>query len=164
MATRFSNISGSNNITMPLLQRVRQRLIELERIGKDHFQKGEDGEWNDIPASMPIDGVLHIDKCVKRISEDEYQVIYKTYLTKVVNGVPIVVRKTIKAGPGDIGMEVHQLDEKITEVFKKGKLFTTIKEKVDAQIMPSAYKDQEWKDEQESLKRGGLPPEKIVEK
>ena len=119
---------GSNNVLLPIEQRVRERLRELRAIGKPEFHKDEYKEWHTIKPKMPIAGSLEFGDAVRRINKDEYHIIYDLY---EVDNEGKIVTVPIVAGPGDPGRTHKVIAFRVTEVFKKNLPFTTKKQKLE---------------------------------
>jgi len=123
--TRFM---GSNNIMLPIEQRVRERLKELVAMGKPEFHKDENGDWHTIEPKTPIAGSLEFGDCVRRINKDEYHINYDLYATDEKGNVVTV---PIIAGPGDPGRMHKVIGWRVTEIFKKNLPFITKKQKLE---------------------------------
>lgn len=153
-----NTVTGSNNLTLPLKQRVRLRLQELRDIGKTKFQKGENKEFNEIPAELPIDGPIDWYNCVTKVSDDEYTLSYKTYkCEKDKDGVPRPVRKLVKVGEGDMGMMHKLIDKVVTETFKKNKPFTRKEDDYEGNPVSELMKDEDFRSARKSIITGGSP-------
>jgi len=119
---------GSNNVLLPIEQRVKERLRELRAVGKPEFHKDEYKEWHTIEPKMPIAGSLEFGDAVRRISKDEYHVIYDLY---EVDAAGKIVTVPIVAGPGDPGRTHKVIAFRVTEVFKKNLPFVTKRRKLE---------------------------------
>jgi len=123
-------LSGSNNLTLPIGSRVRERLNELKAKGKDSFRKGENKRWMNISAEVPIHGPLNVGSNVtfegSNLDECKWaEIHYEQYAVEDVGGKKKIRTTFRKAGPGDPGTNDKTIDCEITERFEKGKPFTS---------------------------------------
>lgn len=161
---RISNIAGSNNLTLPVQQRAITRLAELKEVGKTHFQKGENGEWHEIPADLPIAGALDKATALRKVNENEYRITYKTYKTKKdENGIPRPVKELV--GSKQAGEMTKIVEYTVTEVFKPRKPFTTKRESYIGNPVQEAHKDPAYREQRKQIITGGqeeeVPPEEV---
>lgn len=138
-------ILGSNNIVLPVRQRVIERLKELRETGKMEFWKDENGEWHDVEPNRPISGPLDYGSNVRKVNENEYHISYDLFATDENNRVVTV---NIFTGNPRTGQYHKVVKERVTEVFKKGLPFTSKSRKLeDANKMRKDYEEKlaAWK-------------------
>lgn len=119
---------GSQNLLMPLQNRIQERLKELKAIGKPEFHKDENKEWQNIEPKTPIAGSISWNNNVRKINPEEYTITYDVYETDSDGKVVII---PVIAGPGDIGMNHKVIAWRVTETFKKGSLMKTDKKRME---------------------------------
>lgn len=125
---RTTVFMGSDNLVLPVLERVKLRLNELRVLGKPEFHKDDDKKWHNIEPKMPIEGTLEFADCVRKVSDEEYKIKYRTFK---LNKDGQVVMIEIKAGIGDPGRLHKVVEYEVTETFKHRKPFTTEKTKLE---------------------------------
>lgn len=121
-------VFGSQNILMPLTNRITERLKELKALGKPEFHKDENKEWQTIEPKMPIAGAISWATSVRKISPEEYTITYDVYETDSDNKVVMI---PVIAGPGDMGLMHKVIGWRVTETFKKGSLMKTEKKRME---------------------------------
>lgn len=148
--------SRSNDLSLPLIRRLRVRLDELKEIGYTRFQKGDDGEHHEIPAEMFIQGPVSFG-LVRKINEDHYEIKYRTYKTeKGPNGFPKKVRVLLDPNSDEKnGTMTEVVDKEVVETFKKGKPFSSKTTLLETAGLASFANDPGFKKHRRSILTGG---------
>lgn len=144
---------ASNNVLLPVIERVRLRLAELKKLGKPEFHRIEGNEHMTIEPKMPIHNSLEFWDCVKKIDDDEYKIIYDVYsLTKDGKVENILIR----AGPGDPGRLHKILAKRVTETLKKGVPIKKEEQKLEdrEKLLAQAGQTEEYSEKREEKMRG----------